>query len=156
MIINQLDEFITLLTDNCSIMSIDYGAKKIGIALSDKELSIAVPLCNINNDNNILNNIQDIVKKHSVCAMVLGLPLMLDSTYGEQTEIILKFANTLEFMQIPIYLQDERFTSKMADNIMKYAHIKRKNHNLNAKALMRQNSQAVMTAIMVEFDTFLN
>jgi len=65
------------------IMSIDYGAVRVGIAISDPMQIIARPYQVIINNDALLDDITSIIKKEKIGKIILGLPLNLD---GKDTQ----------------------------------------------------------------------
>jgi putative Holliday junction resolvase len=132
MIINSLQEFYKFFQINKPILSIDYGIKKIGIAISTPDHKMALPLTILIGDSEKkkLQEIVAILKEKNACAIVVGLPINMNGTSSEQTLIVEKFAGKLEKRtNLPIFLQDERLTSKAADNLLKDFGLKRKSRN---------------------------
>ncbi|ADE29851.1 Holliday junction resolvase RuvX [Rickettsia prowazekii] len=138
MIIKNLQEFYRLLIPNKPLIAIDYGSKKIGVALSDQELSIAMPFNTITavNKKVVITSLLNIIKKYKVCGIVIGLPIDMSGGVTQQTNIVMKFAEKLkQSLGLPIYLQDERLTTKSANNFLKSFGIKRKDRNHNDDAV---------------------
>ncbi len=132
MIYSDPQEFYKSLTPGMSILAIDYGAKKIGVAISDPGLSVAMPLSLIEGSDLAKRNeeISKIIFSRKPCAIVLGMPFDSKGNKGPQTEIIEKFAEILfANFSLPIYLQDERSSSREADSILKFMGMKRKERN---------------------------
>jgi len=93
-------------------LAIDYGAKRSGLAVCDRNETIASPLTVIQGQKQLLKKIADIVSAENIDAIVLGLPLNMDDSEGPQARIVLRFAAKLkEHLDIPVHLQDERLTS---------------------------------------------
>ncbi|XVN41713.1 MAG: Holliday junction resolvase RuvX [Rickettsia endosymbiont of Argas persicus] len=137
MIINNLQEFYQSLLPNSPLISIDYGSKKLGIAMSNMERSIAMPLhTNETNIKIIIRSLIDTINKYKACGIVIGLPINMNGIHTEQTNIVIKFAEELtKSINLPIYLQDERLTTKAANNFLKSFGIKRKDRNNNDDAV---------------------
>lgn len=132
MIISSLQEFYSFCKTNSPLLAIDYGTKKIGLAVSNPEHTIAMPHSIIiaYKEQEKLGKIDDFVTKHKVCAIVVGLPVNMDGTYSEQTKIVISFVNKLaDKISLPIYLQDERLTSKAADSLLRDMGFNRKQRN---------------------------
>lgn len=132
MIVNSVQEFCKFLYKGKPIISVDYGQKKIGIAVSDQNHNIAMPLCLINYEpeKKKIKQIVDLIKKHNICGIVLGMPINMDGTKSNQTLLTEKFAEKLStHTNIPIFMQDERLTSKAADSLLKHFDLKRKKRN---------------------------
>ena len=99
-----------------NFLGIDYGTKRIGLALAGEKTRIAKPFKTIHK----LSELDDIVPAKDVCAFVLGLPLQPDGTEGETAANARLFSARLEEKyHLPIYWQDERKTSTTAENYLK-------------------------------------
>lgn len=132
MIDPTLEEFCQKLAPGKRLIAIDYGSKKLGIAISDPSICMSLPMKEIlePNDERKITNIIRVSQENSACAIVLGLPINMDGTRSSQTEIVQKFAEKLAtHTKLPIFLQDERLTSKAADNLLKTIGLKRKERN---------------------------
>ncbi len=100
------------------IMGIDYGQKRVGIALTDPLKIIASPFKVLNNDENLLKNIKDIISDKNVDEIVLGCPFQHSESEKENPLIkkILEFKELIEKETgINIILWDETLTSKEAE-----------------------------------------
>ncbi|MFK8040684.1 MAG: Holliday junction resolvase RuvX [Rickettsiaceae bacterium] len=132
MTIHNLQDFFEIIDQNKPILGIDYGKKKIGFAISNSCKTIAMPLKIISNKSNqyVIDIIESLIVQYHICAVVIGLPLSLDGSSNDQTRFTEAFAQGLSTIcDISIYMQDERFTSKAADNMLKAIDIKRKVRN---------------------------
>ena len=132
MIVSSLQEFSQLLKLNHPILAIDYGEKKTGIAISNQERTLSMPLKTIYEiqEKKKISAILDLISTYSACAIVVGLPVHMDGKTSDQASVVLKFIDKLTaFSAIPIYLQDERLTSKAADSLLKSLGMKRKERN---------------------------
>jgi putative Holliday junction resolvase len=97
------------------IMGIDYGEKRIGIALSDPLNIFAYPFKTINNDSNFWNDFSELVRDYKISIIILGLPSskftsskkLADKVHVFKEEIIKK-------LKLEIILWDEEFTSAIA------------------------------------------
>jgi len=101
------------------ILGIDYGTKKVGLALSDEGGRIAFPLSVIPNDKTLLQKISDICKKEEVGAIVIGESL----DYKGEPNPIMKKINVFhgqleEKTGKPVFLSPEFLSSKQARNIL--------------------------------------
>ena len=74
-------------------MSIDYGDKRVGIALSDPMHTISYPLCVIKQKNkeNLIHKILEILKEKKIEKIIVGLPLSMSGKYSEQTKKVIIF-----------------------------------------------------------------
>ena len=99
------------------ILALDYGDKKIGVAISDPMKIIAKPLQIIMNSNykRVLNEINNLIKELDIEMILVGLPITMKNTSSEQTQKVIEFINQLkDNLSIDIETYDERLTSKMA------------------------------------------
>lgn len=112
------------------IMAIDYGDKRIGIALTDLMQIIASPfeVYQTVNEKVDIEYICNLIKTQQVKTVVIGLPLNLDGSEGERAKKTRLFASKIsEKANVKIVFQDERLTSIEADEILSNARIKPKN-----------------------------
>jgi putative Holliday junction resolvase len=110
------------------ILGLDYGSKRIGVAVSD-ELEIAARgLTTIirKNQKNDLDEIAKIISIYSVEKIIIGYPIKLDGSEGIQCEKISRFAKLLEAkLRLPVIKWDETLTTKEAEDILIQAHVRR-------------------------------
>lgn len=97
------------------LMAIDYGLKRVGIAVSDNMQVIATPLNTVPTVD-IFPYLKDYMSRETVDAIVVGDPKQLDNTPSESAKAVHLFVDELgdNFPDIDIYMIDERFTSKIA------------------------------------------
>ncbi len=99
-----------------TFLGIDYGAKRIGLALGSKSEKIARAFKIIHN----LNELNDIVPAKNVDAFVVGWPLQPDGTEGETCQQVKLFCNRLtEKFGLPIFYVDERLSSKKSEEYLR-------------------------------------
>ena len=100
-------------------LGIDYGKKRVGIAISDTSQIIATALCTIDTTD-IFIFLNDLIKKEAIYCVVVGEPKNLDGSPTDSTQLTADFVAELtkRYPHIPIKNIDERFTSKMAFNTM--------------------------------------
>lgn len=111
------------------IAAIDYGLKRIGIAISDDNKKIAFPLQTVMGGSNAVEEIHKALadKLLQIDKILVGLPLLLNGKEGEMAAMVKQFAEQLKMaFNIPIELIDERFTSKLADQSLREIHLNRK------------------------------
>ena len=96
-------------------MGIDYGEKRIGIALSDPLLTFAYPFTTLTNDSLFLTNLFNIVEEKKVNKIILGLPSEKFKSSKELFQKVLKLKSEIESkIKIEIILQDEDYSSAIA------------------------------------------
>jgi len=97
-------------------LGIDYGDKRIGIALSDERGVFAFPFSTIENDKKVINSIKKICSEQEVEKIIVGLPLSFSMQETEQTQKVKEFAQKFgKGVDLPIEFENEILTSKMAD-----------------------------------------
>lgn len=106
------------------VLGVDYGRKRIGLALSDASGTLASPwkvLARQGGDREAVRAIAAEVRglasaDDGLAAVVVGWPRRLDGSANEQTPLVEAFARTLgEAVTVPVVLQDERLSSHEAD-----------------------------------------
>ncbi len=111
------------------ILGIDYGEKRIGLALSDAANIIARSLKVLNRDRsgNWLEEIRTIVSENKIEKIVLGLPKNMNGSIGEKGKEVLAFVKVLEkVVNVPIVTWDERLTTVSAEKVLLQAELSRK------------------------------
>ncbi len=99
------------------ILAIDYGEKRIGLALSDLEQKFAFEF-EIWTPEEIFAKLPDLIKEKEVSKIVLGHPLNLSGQETQKTAEVLEFQKKIaEISGLEVELFDERLSSKMAQNI---------------------------------------
>lgn len=109
------------------IVAIDYGKKRIGLAVSDKERKTALPVQTVEGGKKALQNIRASLPLKEVDLILVGLPLEMSGARGEMSQVVEEFAKMLEnALNIPVQLIDERLTSKGADSKLRELSLSRK------------------------------
>ncbi|SHN62626.1 putative holliday junction resolvase [Butyrivibrio hungatei DSM 14810] len=112
------------------IMGLDYGSRTVGVAISDELLLTAQgkEIIRRKEENKLrrtMARIEELIQEYNVEKMVLGLPLNMDQTPSERSELCLEFKDKLERRTgIPVVMWDERLTTVEADEIMDEAGIR--------------------------------
>ena len=100
-------------------LGVDYGEKRIGLALSDEEGRLAFPKEIIINDKNVFEKIRDIIKKEIVGSIVVGESVNARGEPNPIDEKIKSFISGLEKeFGLPVYSEKEFFTSVEARRYM--------------------------------------
>ena len=111
------------------IMGLDYGDRRIGVAISDVFGWTAqwVEVIERRRDEGELVRIATLVKENEVGEVVVGLPKNMNGTIGPRGEICMEFANTLrESLSLPVHLWDERLSTVSAGRTLLEADVSRK------------------------------
>jgi len=110
------------------ILGIDWGDKKMGVAISDPMNIIARGVgVFYGEEKEKIEKLREMVDRFNVELIVLGFPLSLSGEVGKQAEKILKVKEKIETtLKIKVELVDERFTTKIANTPIKKSKEKRK------------------------------
>jgi putative Holliday junction resolvase len=111
------------------IAAIDFGLKRIGIALSDERKQIAFPLATVEGGKRGVQNVAMALldKKKEIEEVMIGLPLLPSGAKGEMALAVERFAEELQkALNLPIVFFDERLSSKHADKQLKELSLNRK------------------------------
>jgi putative Holliday junction resolvase len=111
------------------ILGLDYGSKRIGVALCDELGLTGQGLTTImwKNRIQVLDALEILVKDYGVEKIVIGYPLRLDGTEGIQCEKVNRFARLLEVrLSIPVIKWDETLSSQTAEDILIQSQMRRK------------------------------
>ena len=103
------------------ILALDYGQRKIGIALADSEARISQPYDTLEriNRNEDMRRLRELAGKLRVRQILVGIPLRLDGTPGEMAEEATRFAQRVrKQVGVPVEMVDERLTSWEAERIL--------------------------------------
>lgn len=105
------------------VLAIDYGERRIGLALSDPSATIAQPaetLVRRPGKRPPVQRLLEIIRANEVDRVVVGLPLALDASETDWTAEVRAFAAKLAGRSgLPVYLLDERLTSVMAERAVR-------------------------------------
>jgi len=96
-------------------MGIDYGEKRIGIALSDPMLTFAYPFITLHNNSSFLKNLSRIIEEKKVNKIILGLPSSRFKSSKELSIKVLKLKSEIEIKnKIEVVFLDEEYSSAIA------------------------------------------
>jgi putative Holliday junction resolvase len=96
------------------VLAIDYGRRRLGLAVSDESRLVARPLETLERVNRRADvaRLRRIAREQGVAQLVVGLPLRLDGTAGDMAEEAREFAGRIgKALGLPVALVDERLTS---------------------------------------------
>lgn len=143
---NIIINYVSILA---RILALDFGTKRIGIAITDELQIIASGLTTVNTKN-IFSFLTDYLKKENVELFIVGEPKQLDNTLSESEQYIKPFLLKLSqtFPKIPIKRVDERFTSKIAFQSMIDSGLKKKQRQ--NKALIDEISATLILQSYLE------
>jgi putative holliday junction resolvase len=99
-----------------TIVALDVGERRIGIASASRLARLAHPLMTIHNDGQVFVHLHQVCDEQHATALVIGLPRSLSGDRTAQTETIEAFVLALrQHIDLPIYWQDEALTSRQAE-----------------------------------------
>ena len=115
-------EDLSLQKKRCRWLGIDYGERRIGLALTDELLIMAKPFIVIDaKEEDPVEKITSLIREKNICLVIIGNPIHLS---GEESELSLKVKEFVKELQkklpdgVEIVLYDERFTSRMAERML--------------------------------------
>ena len=121
MAICKLPELKANLARNQVILGLDVGAKTIGLALSDAGYIIASPLLTVARRKFTQDavELEAVIAKHNVGALVIGLPVQMDGTEGARAQSTRSFAaELLKRRDMPIAFWDERLSTAAVERML--------------------------------------
>jgi putative Holliday junction resolvase len=112
------------------IMGIDWGRRRIGIALSDESRAIASPHTVVQRTDSLdrdLGSLADLAREHEVSHVVFGLPVRLDGSSGPEADGVMEVVRKLgQKIDIPVSTWDERFSTSAAERALIGGDVSRK------------------------------
>lgn len=127
------------------LIGLDIGDSKIGIAIADEEVNIAIPFLVIerHNDDEIIQILSNLVKEYDVSCIIVGVPKTLQGNIGIQARKVLSFVSKLQDnIKEEIILWDERYTTLEAKKRLRKLYRRSKIRTIidaNAAALILQS-----------------
>lgn len=103
-------------------LGLDLGTTTLGISISDKTNTLVSPLkvikFNAEDYASIIDELKEIITNYNITEVILGLPKNMDGSMGFASERSMNFKELLEKNNISVILEDERLTTKSAENII--------------------------------------
>ena len=127
--INDSNNFREIIPKNKTILCLDLGKKRIGLAISDVNQKIASPYDVIKEKkfSEVLEIIKNLVKEFDIGSIIVGDPINMDGSLGPKSQSSRSFiANINKDIHIPILLWDERLSTVAAEKSLIEADISRK------------------------------
>ena len=130
------------------IVAIDYGTKRVGIAVTDPMRIIASPLDTVHSTE-LVPFLEKYVSEEEIDVLVIGLPKRLNNTDSHITQLIreLTVSMTRKFPQLKIENVDEPFTSKIAFNAMIDGGLKKKQRQ-NKETIDKLSATVILQSYM--------
>ena len=110
-----------------TVLAFDFGERRIGIAVGEHLINSANPLTTIDNESNEVRfaAITELINEWQPKLLVVGLPLSLDGSDTDVTQLCKKFARRLNGrFNLPVMLVDERYSSAEASQLLNQTGIK--------------------------------
>ncbi len=127
-------------------MGLDYGDKRIGVALSDAFgwTAQGAEVIERKKEGDYLERIRELIRVHEVDTIVVGLPKNMNGTIGPRGQICMEFAEELrQTLSMPVHLWDERLTTVAAERTLLEADVSRRKRkqvvDKMAAAILLQN-----------------
>jgi putative holliday junction resolvase len=124
---DSLDKLVNTSSAIHRILGIDYGSKRIGLALSDPLGIIAHPIAALLNTPAFLTSLQKVVQQEKVQLLVVGMPYNLKGEQAQKAEEVKLFIDDLKkALNLEVLTWDERFTTTIAHQSMLAMGMKKK------------------------------
>ncbi|HUG20236.1 MAG TPA: Holliday junction resolvase RuvX [Planctomycetaceae bacterium] len=104
-----------------ALLAIDYGTKRLGFAVCDRDQRIAFPVENYQrgNDQQDLQIVRRLIEEYRILGLIVGLPVHMSGDEGEKAQSARAFGEwAAEATDLPIRFWDERFSSQQADEML--------------------------------------
>lgn len=134
------------------ILGIDYGAVRVGLAMTDSTNTIATGLDTLVVNGNLdilINKLKEILSENSIETIVIGYPKNMDGTISKKALEIDKIIEELKKLNVKVEKWDERLTTVMAYGTMRELGIKQKEKNKFADKL-------AATTILQDYLKYIN
>ena len=134
-------------------MAIDFGTRRVGIALGDDDLGLAFPQKEKSVSEQLMREMCDVVESHNVQYILVGLPLQMGGEDSSMTELARQFAEELEDyllarnINVAVDFWDERYSSKMVK------HYAREIGETDKSMRGKVDSAAAATLLQAYFDS---
>jgi putative Holliday junction resolvase len=124
------------------LLGIDYGGRRIGLAIGDDGLRIASPLCTIDGSGRVADDARAVLRRaeaEGATELVVGLPLNMDDSVGPQAELTRRFVAALRAAgPLAVHEQDERLTTYAADEALAAGGLTRRRRSVRRDKLAAQ------------------
>lgn len=107
------------MANSSSIIALDVGEKRIGVAIADGIVSIAIPYDTIEVDGTEIDQILSLIEQESAAQVIVGYPRNQSGEATAQTKYVEAFADRLTAAGADVIYQDESLTSVHAEDRLK-------------------------------------
>lgn len=123
-----------------TIIGMDIGEKRIGLAISDRDEKLSVPYIIIENDLRFRSRLKEIIDEYGVSEIVIGMPYTLKGDIGKQGQKVIKFVkDNINKKDLSINFLDERFTSSIPEENIRNKGINKKELDKFSAAIILQD-----------------
>jgi putative Holliday junction resolvase len=131
------------------LLGVDFGTRRVGLAVSDADRRIAVPFTVVDRSRNPFDAgyFQQLIAQEEITGIVMGLPVHMHGEEGKSAQQAREYGAWLKRVTgLPIYFSDERLTSAQAETLMQEAGLKAK----------QRKERLDMVAAQIMLQTFLD
>jgi putative Holliday junction resolvase len=117
----DIKEFSSMIPISGSILGLDLGEKRIGLAICNNTRSIATSLKTLNREKLLddINIIKNIIVENDISAIVVGRPVNLDGKPGKKSQSIRRLSEEInKSLSLPLLLWDERFSTNAVEKLL--------------------------------------
>jgi putative Holliday junction resolvase len=132
-------------------LGIDYGRRKIGLALSDPTMLLASPFAVLENKGDkTIDEIMEIIEKNAVGIVVIGVALHMNGNESELSQESRAFGSVIANRGVVVEFMDERFTTKIATTaIMGQFHNKRRGDRTRQRQAVANSVDKVSASVIL-------
>ena len=114
-------EFFHMIPDSGSILCLDLGGRRIGLAICNDTRSISTSLKTLERSKllNDISLIKNIISENSITSIVVGRPVNLDGKPGKKSQSIRRLSEEInKSLNLPLLLWDERFSTQAVEKVL--------------------------------------
>jgi putative holliday junction resolvase len=103
------------------LLGLDYGTKRLGIAVCNSDQTVAVPVetWTVRNEEQNRKHLRELVEDYRIVGIVIGLPVRLNGVEGDQAAVVRRFGQWVaDNLQRPVAFWDERYSSTEAEVLL--------------------------------------
>ncbi len=106
---------------NFSLLGLDIGMRKSGVAFYSRSINLTLPIGTVRSSKNLVETIVGIIRERQIFALIVGFPFYKENLFGDIVQLIFVTIKEIkeEIPNILITLFDERFTTAMANRLLK-------------------------------------
>ncbi len=136
MFVRNIKEF-KKKTNKKKIICLDCGKKRVGIAISDENHTLSMPMQVINRNKEFNKNIKNILRDYNIGGILVGLPIDKDKNINKMSQSIIDITKNIDLylldnnVDVPFFFWDENFTSIEAEDLTKGFFKNKKEQKIN-------------------------